>query len=310
MRRLQDWQSRKHALLPPGFPYLTFFPSIVVLGFVFGLLPALTCAFLCIVAAWYWLIPPYGFALDMQAATAIVSYVIVVTIEIGLLQLTIRAVKAQVRATEALRQSLELQRVVSGEIDHRLKNVFAMLTGLVALSHRFADTPKDLATQLRERIASMSRSVDLLRGAADGRPVELRRALASSLEAVGSKSSERIEFEGEDRLIRPDCVIPLNLSFHELATNSMKYGALSCEDGIIHVRWHIEERASGRSLCLKWRELRGPQPKPPERTGFGTVLVGRMSEYLGGSSDMVFEPSGLRAILSFSCSRLLSSDAA
>ncbi|MCJ8520586.1 K+-sensing histidine kinase KdpD [Pseudorhizobium tarimense] len=121
--------------LPPGFPYLTFFPAIIITGFVFGIYPALTCAILCGTSAWYWFIPPFNsFVVDGQTVTALLFFLVVVGINLGLPQLALSAYASQVRARDELTRAHEMQQVVSQEFDHRIKNLLATVSGLISLS--------------------------------------------------------------------------------------------------------------------------------------------------------------------------------
>ena len=84
--------------LPPGFPYLTFFPAVILTGFIFGMRAALLSVVLCGLAAWYWFIPPGdSFELTYQSGVALAFYVVVVTIDLGILQLALQLQTAQTR---------------------------------------------------------------------------------------------------------------------------------------------------------------------------------------------------------------------
>ncbi len=142
--------------LPPGFPYLTFFPAVILTGFFFGIYPAVVTTLISGLVAWYWFIPPtHGFAVTPQSITALAFYFIVVSVDLGLLQLLLNAYSAQARARDELTKNLQLQQLVSEEVDHRMKNLLATTSGLIALSQRYATTPQQLGTQLRQRIQAM-----------------------------------------------------------------------------------------------------------------------------------------------------------
>ncbi len=293
--------------LPPGFPYLTFFPAVVITGFIWGLAPALTCGILCGLASWYWFIPPFGnFSLTPQSAVALSFYAVVVGIDLGLLQLALYTVRSQARTQLALRQALEFQGVVSSEIDHRLKNLFAMVNGLVALSQKYATTPSELASLLRQRIGAMAHSAALIRGAAHGTNPSLREVIGVALRALGTTDSERINLEGRGYIVDGSAIIPLNLMLHELGTNSVKYGALSSDAGTVAVQWELLQSASPSAMLkLVWAEHRGPKVMAPLRSGFGTVLVSRMSQSLGGDSQFDYLETGLVVTITMQSSRVI-----
>ncbi len=279
----------------------------MITGFIWGLAPALTCAFLSGFAAWYWFIPPFGgFSLTSQSIIALLFYVVVVGIDLGLLQLALYTVRSQARTQMALRQALEVQEVVSGEIDHRLKNLFAMVNGLIALSQKYATTPAELASQLRQRIGAMAHSVALIRGAAHGANPSLRRVITASLRALGAADSDRISLAGSDNLIDGRAIIPLNLIFHELGTNALKYGALSSDAGTVGIAWDIlPPGLSGAMLRLVWTEKNGPKAVEPTRSGFGTVLISRMSQSLGGDCDFSYLETGLVVTITMEHARVM-----
>lgn len=293
-------------ILPPSLPFLTFFPCIVITGFVWGLAPALTSAILSGLAAWYWFMPSAGgFYVHTQAVTAIVFYAIVVAIDLGLLQLAIFTARSLGRTQQALSKSLAIQSVVSAEVEHRLKNLFATVNGLIGLSQKYAETPAELSAQLRERINAMAQSVALLRGAAQGENPCLREVIASTLNPLGADGA-RLSLVGPDNELVTNALIPLNLTFHELGTNSIKYGALSVEDGTVSITWDVLASASSEPMLrLVWTERNGPKVAPPVRSGFGTVLINRMSQSLGGSCDFCYAETGLVVTITLQGSRLM-----
>lgn len=287
--------------LPPGFPYLTFFPAVVLTGFFFGIYPALMNTTISALAAWYWFIlPAESFALTSQSITALGFYFLVIGIDLGLLQLLLVAYAAQVRARGELTRHMQLQQLVSDEVDHRLKNLLATTSGLVALSQRHATTPQQLGTQLRQRIQAMGHSISLLRGSPHGGSAEIREVMLAATEPLGVTEGERLSFQGPTLDLNGATIVPLSLIMHELATNALKYGALSVEGGRIHVSWRpAKAKASGRAAAeagmidLVWREHGGPPVTPPTTQGFGTDLVQRMAGSFGGDSNMSYEPDGL-----------------
>ncbi len=292
--------------LPPGIPYLTFFPAVVITGFIWGPVPGLTCAILSGVAAWYWFMPPFGgFDLNPPAITALAFYVVVIAIDLGLLQLAILTARSLARTQQALNTSISVQKVVSAEVDHRLKNLIATVNGLIALSQKYAETPEELACRLRERINAMGQSVALLRGAAHGQNPGLRDVILSTLQSLGADDGGRLTLRGRDNALVTSALIPLNLMVHELGTNSVKYGALSSEAGTVTIEWEVLPSAPETVLRLVWTERNGPIVVEPTRSGFGTVLVNRMSQSLGGSSEFSYRETGLIVTITMEGSRVL-----
>ncbi len=292
--------------LPPGFPYLTFFPAVILTGFCFGIRPALMNAVISAAVAWYFFIGPVGtFDLTLQSITALAFFFLVIGIDLGLLQLLLAAYSTQVKVRDELARNLQLQQLVSEEVDHRMKNLLATTSGLISLSQRHAATPKELGTQLRQRIQAMGHSINLLRGSLHGGKADMREAILAALEPLGLAEGERLAFDGPPLSLNGATIISLSLICHELGTNALKYGALSVEGGRILVSWRIvpatgaDEDAADEMIELVWKEIGGPPVGSPSRQGFGTELVTRMaSSFGGGPSQMDYAPDGLVVRLS------------
>lgn len=295
------------AALPPGFPYLTFFPAVILTGFIFGMGPAVLNAAISGIVALYWFIPPaQTFEITWQSATALLFFFVVVAIDLGLLKLLLRAYAEQMHAREDLIRHLQMQKLVSDEVDHRLKNLLATTSGLISLSQRHAETPQQLGNQLRQRIQSMGHSIALLRGSLHGASASMQDAILSALEPLGLNCGERLSFEGPALRINASAIISLNLIMHELGTNAFKYGALSGEGGKIRVRWtfsdKVDEAGGGdveRWLELVWEESNGPPVIAPHKAGFGTELVQRLARGYGSDCVIDYRPEGLCVTLEF-----------
>ncbi len=290
-------------VLPPGFPYLTFFPAVIVTGFIWGVLPAVLSAALSGLFAWYWFIPPYGgFAIDVRSITALVFYVIVVAVDLGLLKLALYTAASQAKAHRALAAALETQEVVSQEVDHRLKNLLATVSGLISLSQKHAASPAELGSQLRERVNAMSHSVTLLRSSVDRTTTGVRDVIVSTLGPLGISPGERLVLEGDESILDHNGIVSLNLIIHELGTNAMKYGAFSSDTGTVHVAWKATAAAGHHhALTLSWAEVDGPQVTAPTRRGFGSELLCRTARSLGGECVFEFAATGLVVRISMNC---------
>ncbi|MFN3672198.1 MAG: sensor histidine kinase [Bosea sp. (in: a-proteobacteria)] len=147
--------------LPPGFPYLTFFPAVIVTAFFGGVGAGALCAVLCGLAAWYFFIPPVGFALNGQAALALGFYVFIVVVDIGLIYLMHRALN-RLSAEKAVSAALaEQQRTMFEELQHRVSNNLAFIASLLNMSRRrIASDPATapvVIDEARSRIEMMAR---------------------------------------------------------------------------------------------------------------------------------------------------------
>lgn len=290
--------------LPAGFPYLTFFPAVILTGFVFGMLPAILNALISAFVAWYWFIPPLqSFGINPQSLTAIAFFFLVIAIDLGLLRLLLSAYAEQQRAKEDLTRHLQMQQLISDEVDHRLKNLLATTSGLITLSQRYATTPQELGTQLRKRIQAMGHSISLLRGSFSGESTTMRDTVLSAVEPLGLTPGDRLSLEGPVIKLNASSIISLSLIMHELGTNAFKYGALSQEGGTIKVEWEpcnppVNADPEARWLQLIWQEDGGAAVETPTRSGFGTDLVRRLSGGLGAPCTLDYRPEGLRACFS------------
>jgi two-component sensor histidine kinase len=181
--------------------------------------------------------------------------------------------------------------ILVGELNHRVKNTFAVVQALATRGHG-ARSVEDYRQTFLERLAALARTHDLL-FESHWRGAELR-SLAGLLRPFG-ESSEAIEIEGPPVELNARQALSVSLVLHELATNAAKYGALSVPDGRVRFWWQIEHSDEERRLRLYWEERGGPPVTGPQAKGFGTELIQRAFGYeLDGTADLAFEPEGLR----------------
>jgi two-component sensor histidine kinase len=108
-------------------------------------------------------------------------------------------------------------------------------------------------------------------------------------------SDGRVELSGPDLRISPKMALALAMGIHELATNAVKYGALSNQTGRVEIRWRLEPEVDPPRLILDWRECEGPAVKVPESRGFGSRLLERgLAQELGGEVKITFDAAGVR----------------
>lgn len=199
----------------------------------------------------------------------------------------------------------EARRLLIRELNHRVKNVFAIVAAIVATSATRAISPKDFSEKLQGRIQALARAHELIyAGHAD--PVEVEsgaqlRDLVRAALAPHASDRQRI-VEGSDVEVRPSAVTSVALLLHELATNAAKYGALSTPEGKVVVTWSVRDQR----LVLSWSELGGPAiGAPPPHTGFGTQLIElSVTGNLGGQIRQDWEATGLRCTIEAPLNRL------
>jgi PAS domain S-box-containing protein len=183
-------------------------------------------------------------------------------------------------------------RVLMREVNHRVKNQYSVILAMIRESGKRSSDPAGFELQVRERIMALADSHDLLVSAdwSGATVCELLRAQVKPF-----ADSERITLSGPPLLLHPNAVQYLGIAFHELATNATKHGALSVKGGRIVVDWQIVPGDDGTDyLELAWREEGGPPATPAERTGFGSVVLQRITpQALNGSSEVLYGDSGI-----------------
>ena len=194
------------------------------------------------------------------------------------------------------KEAQEEREVISQELSHRIKNIFAVISGLISLAARNRPDFAMVATDLRQRVTALGRAHDFVRPhSLQSRPHaqqdSLHGLLGDLFEPYQQVDAPRIRVEGDDIAIDDRSATPLALLFHELATNATKYGALSSVSGGIVVATRVgAERAT-----LRWVESGGPAPAAPAGAGgFGTQLVELSAvRQLGGTVDRDWRAEGL-----------------
>jgi PAS domain S-box-containing protein len=181
----------------------------------------------------------------------------------------------------------EKEHLLMREINHRAKN---MLSVVESIAHQTAaQNPEDFVERFSERIQALSANQDLLvRNEWQGVDVEdlVRAQLAHFADLIGS----RIILQVAKLRLNPASAQAIGLALHELATNAGKYGALSTDGGQVNISWGIE----GDAFMMSWIECKGPAVSPPDRRGFGTLVMEAMvARSLDGTVDLDFPSSGV-----------------
>ena len=187
-------------------------------------------------------------------------------------------------------QLSESRDLLARELSHRIKNIFAVVASLISLSMRKRPEYRAFGNELIDTIRALGRAHDYVRPAGGERRSSLHGMLEDLFGPYRTGGTTRVTVHGDDTAIAGRAATPLALVFHELATNSAKYGALSSEDGTIDLA--IADR--GEHVVLRWVERGGPPPADEQTAGFGSRLVEMsLTGQLGGSWERRFEPEGL-----------------
>lgn len=199
----------------------------------------------------------------------------------------------------AKRQTEQIE-VLSRELSHRIKNIFAVIGSLISMSARQAPEHKAFAAGIRQRIGALGRAHEFVRPHSEesrkpGIATTFQALVAEILSPYPAHDEGRIEIGGEDETVDDRSATPLALLIHELATNATKYGSLSNERGRVHIATQVD----GTDFVLEWVEIDGPPVAgAPARTGFGTDLTEiSIRDQLGGDLKREWAPEGLRVIV-------------
>lgn len=167
---------------------------------------------------------------------------------------------------------IESQQLLSRELNHRIKNIFSVVSGLVSFASRTHPESKGLAAELGDRIAALGRAHNYVRPIADepANRIPFSALMKDLFAPYAADGNSRILVSGDDIEVGEASVTPLALAFHELATNAVKYGALSNDEGHVHLR--VEDE--GEWLRITWDEQDGPAiDRDVEARGFGSELI-------------------------------------
>ena len=203
------------------------------------------------------------------------------------------------------KQAEEGHELLAGEMSHRVKNLLAIASGLTTLTSRSAGSVAQMAEELTSRLMALGRAHDMVRPLPDSQG---RAALLGDLIAVLlAPYDDSAAFSGRIRVAVPrmgigeQAATTVALVIHELATNSLKYGALSVETGMLD----ISGTSSDDEVCLVWTERSGPAVAPPSDQGYGSKLLNRsITGALGGTLKTDWSEGGIIVTVTMNAQRL------
>lgn len=206
----------------------------------------------------------------------------------------------------------EHNEILSRELSHRIKNIFAVVNGLIGLSTRQQPQMKDFARDLQSRVAALGRAHDFVRPHSEESSPHnghstLKTLLAELLSPYPALDEKRLTIEGDDLPVDDRGATPIGLVFHELATNACKYGALSDPAGRVGIMLTV----SGPRVGMSWVEEGGPPIKEvPNLSGFGSRLTElSIVQQLGGTLKREWPAAGLKMTIEVPASALCRSNA-
>jgi two-component sensor histidine kinase len=194
----------------------------------------------------------------------------------------------------SLEQMDQRAKLLAGEMNHRAQNLMAMVLATVQLTE--AETVEEFKQTIVGRIHALAHANSLLarsRWAA----TDLRHLVEEVLAPYRGPDEGRARISGPDLVLEPSAAQSMALAMHELATNAVKYGALSAAAGRVEIGW---SHPMGGRLAVGWTETGGPPVKPPTRRGFGTAMVKQlMSLQLEGDVQFEWRMEGLACKIAF-----------
>ena len=187
------------------------------------------------------------------------------------------------------------QSVLLAELQHRVRNIMALIASIAWRTREGATSVDDYAQRLSARVMALGRTQALLTRAANA-GIALRALLEEELSAQADDAQYTLQ--GPEVVLPPKAAEVLALALHELASNALKHGTLTDPQGRIEVSWALAESAGAPWLDIRWNEQRAAVAgwTPPERRGFGTALVeGRVPYELGGTGAIDVRADGVAA---------------
>jgi PAS domain S-box-containing protein len=195
-----------------------------------------------------------------------------------------------------LRMLQDHQRVLLAEVQHRTRNLLAIVQSLARQTMKSSRSVQEFAEEYESRLGALSRIQTLLTRT-DNEPIDLRELVEREIEAHGHSQSNgnKVKIEGPSVLLPSTCAQLLALAIHELATNAVKYGALRQPSGQLVVRWDIKDRSPRPAASIEWRESGIAIPEGgPRQKGYGSELIERALPFqLGAETRLEFRPDGV-----------------
>ncbi len=211
---------------------------------------------------------------------------------------------AEAREKEERRRAEQQLKLLVAELSHRVKNTLAAVLSIVRRTAKSHDTVAGYEHALISRLRALSDAHSLL-FEANWRETSLDQVLERTVTAFRRDGDRSIRIGGPKVKLPPKAALALSLIFHELVTNSMKYGALSKEKGRVNAQWLLDGVDEvGPLVKLVWTESGGPIVTPPKRVGFGTRLIERSARYeLDGEALLSYPETGFTCELRFAAAQ-------
>ena len=182
-----------------------------------------------------------------------------------------------------------LQKLIMGELHHRIKNTLATVSAIAGQSLRTAPSMAHAQKAIEGRLAALGRAHDLLLQV-HWANASLETTVRAAIEPFANQGAGRISVDGQDLSISSAAVISLAMTLNELCTNTTKFGALSVPGGRVAITWTVDGKSE--TFAFKWLESGGPAVSVPTRRSFGTRMMKSLGHQLNGRVDLSYNPTG------------------
>lgn len=285
-------RSASDSILPPGFPFLTFFPVVILSTFIAGRGPGVLCAVLSGLAAWYWFIPPFNsFHADRPVLTALTFYAFVVAVDIALIDGLLRRQQQLVDNQRQLADMADHQTLLFKELQHRVANNLASISSMLRLQRRRIEREPGSALAL---VDSANARIELM-----GRvhrqlydPAARQTPLADQIEQVVRQAQDvsgathvAVTVQAVNARIAVDRMMTLMLLVTEVLTNSIKHGFGENQPGKVHLELtRIDEGRLRLSVADNGCGISEAAPiRPAGSRGLGTTIIRGFASQLNGT---------------------------
>ena len=192
----------------------------------------------------------------------------------------------------------ERQSLLIHELNHRVKNTLATVQALASQTVRHASDPRGFLSAFSARLQALGAAHSLLSDH-EWKSISVRELAVKEIAAFDDQARSRILVEGDDAFITPDQAVGLGMVLHELASNALRFGALSVPQGHVRLEWTVQGNGPERRLSIRWVEVGGPKVEPPPREGFGMILIRRsLAKTIASTVEHEFRPEGVVATIS------------
>ncbi len=203
----------------------------------------------------------------------------------------------------AVTRAEERQRLLLAELQHRVRNTLGVVRSIARRSSETSTSVEEYAAHLDGRLNAFARTQAMVTRDPEG-GVDLEYLVVEEMLGYNAREGEQLRVSGPPVRFQPKAAETFALTIHELATNAIKYGALSKPVGRVEVSWRLNGSSDPTELIFDWQETGGPRVEPPQRTGFGTELLEKTLAFeLKGKTTLNYDPSGLHCTIAIPLNR-------